>query len=161
MVLMWHSSVFSFRRTSNFGEVPGEHDYFGCFNGAIFVFVENTIATGVVGGSMAAAEGTLAVVLRASFRFVCRLLLGGGARQILLGVVPLAGHCTPATASFQLVLGRRVARCCSIGCGPDDIATALHESARSRRIRGGGSTTYRQDQNKRRRQRHGNIKRVE
>ena len=80
--------------------------------GVIFVFVENTIATGVVGVSMAPAERTLAVALRASFRFVCRLLLGGGARQISLGVVPLAGHCTPATATFQLELGRRVARCC-------------------------------------------------
>ena len=98
--------------------------------GVIFVFAGNTIATGVVGVAMEAAERTLAVVLRASFRFVCRLLLGGGARQVLLGVVPLAGHCTPATASFQLELGRRDARCCSIGCGPEDIATALHESAR-------------------------------
>jgi hypothetical protein len=69
---------------------------------------------------MTPAERTLAVALRASFRFVCRLLLGGGARQILLGVVPLAGHCTPATASFQLVLGRRVARCCTIGCDQED-----------------------------------------
>ena len=103
-----------------FGEVPGDHDYFGCFNGAMFVFVGNTIATGVVGVSMTAAERTLAAVLRTSFRFVCRLLLGGGARQILLGVVPLAGHCTPVTASFQLVLGRRVARCCTIGCDQED-----------------------------------------
>ena len=47
---------------------------------------------------------------------------GGGRAQICFrwGTTPLAGHCTPATALFQLVLGRRVARCCTIGCDQED-----------------------------------------
>ena len=76
----------------------------------------------MVDASIAAAERTFAVVLRTS-PAACDIYYWRWTRANLFplgGTTPLAGHCTPATALFQLVLGRRVARCCTIGCDQED-----------------------------------------